>query len=110
MSLVTECKVYLDISDNDRDGKIAALLSAGYSSMTNTADVVGISGNFDPTSDSLQLDPLVKIALFTYVAGELEPDPDKKTKITEIYERQVHTLAMSSAFGDYSALVETSGG
>lgn len=109
MSLVTECKVYLDISDNDRDGKIAALLSAGYSSMTNTADVVGISGNFDPTSDSLQLDPLVKIALFTYVAGELEPDPDKKMKITEIYERQVHTLSMSSAFGDYSSL-ETSGG
>lgn len=108
MSLVTECKVYLDISDNDRDGKIAQLLKSGYSSMTKTADVLAVE-DFDPTSDSLQLDPLVQIALFTYVAGELEPDPDKKAKITVIYERQVHALAMSSAFGDYSSL-ETSGG
>lgn len=108
MSLVTECKVYLDISDNDRDGKIAQLLKSGYSSMTNTADVLAVE-DFDPTSDSLQLDPLIQVALFTYVAGELEPDPDKKMKITEIYERQVHALSMSSAFGDYSSL-ETSGG
>ena len=103
MSLVTECKIYLDISDNDRDAKLAALLSAGYSSMTNTADVVE-NPDFDPTSDSLQLDPLVKIALFTYVAAELDPDPDQKAKLTTIYERKVHELAMSSAFGDYSAL------
>lgn len=109
MSLVTECKVYLDISDNDRDGKIAQLLKSGYSSMTNTADVASVAEDFDPTSDSLQLDPLVQVALFTYVAGELEPDPDKKAKITVIYERQVHALAMSSAFGDYSSL-EASGG
>lgn len=108
MSLVTECKVYLDISDNDRDGKIAQLLKSGYSSMTNTADVLAVA-DFDPTSDSLQLDPLIQVALFTYVAGELEPDPDKKMKITDIYERQVHALSMSSAFGDYSSL-ETSGG
>lgn len=109
MSLLTECKVYLDITDNDRDEKIKALLKAGYSSMTNTADVVGDSSTFDPTSDAVQLDQLVAIALFIYVAGELEPDPDQKAKLTAIYERKVHELAMSSAFGDYSSL-ETSGG
>lgn len=103
MSLLTECKVYLDITDNDRDGKLTALLNAGYSSMTKTADVLGVD-NFSPTSDSLQLDELVKIALFTYVAMELETDPDKQAKLTASYERQVNALAYSSAFGDYSSL------
>lgn len=103
MSLLVECKVYLDITDNDRDEKLKQLLNAGYSSMTNAADVTGVS-DFSPTSDTLQLDALVKIALFTYVAMELEPDPDRKAKLNVIYERQVNTLAMSSAFGDYSSL------
>lgn len=103
MSLVTEAKVYLDISDNDRDAKISQLLSAGYSSMTKTADVLPVT-DFSPESDTLQLDALVKIALFTYVAKELETDPDKHAKLETIYERQANALAMSSAFGDYSAL------
>ena len=105
MSVLTECKIYLDISDNDRDAKLSQLLSSGYSSMTNTADVIGVE-SFDPTSAETQLDALVKTALFTYVAMELETDPDTKAKYNVIYERQVNALAMSSAFGDFSALPE----
>ena len=105
MSLLTECKVYLDITDDDRNGKLTQLLKSGYSSMTNTADVVAVD-SFDPTSDSLQLDDLIKTALFKYVAMELETDPDTKAKYNVIYERQVNALAMSSAFGDFSALPE----
>lgn len=105
MSVLTECKIYLDITDNDRDAKLSQLLSAGYSSMTNTADVIGAE-SFDPTSAETQLDALVKTALFTYVAMELETDPDTKAKYNVIYERQVNALAMSSAFGDFSALPE----
>lgn len=96
MALLDECKVYLDITDNDRDSKITQLLNAGYSSMTNTADVV--PGALESLND------LVKIALFTYVAKELEPDADTKAKMESAYEKQVSALAMSSAFGDYSAL------
>lgn len=105
MSVLTECKIYLDISDNDRDAKLTQLLSSGYSSMTNTADVIGVE-SFDPTSEETQLDALVKTALFTYVAMELETDPDTKAKYNVIYERQVNALSMSSAFGDFSALPE----
>lgn len=103
MSLVTKAKVYLDITDSDRDAKISQLLSAGYSSMTKTADVLPVDG-FDPDSDTLELDALIEIALFTYVAKELETDPDKHTKLEAIYERQANALAMSSAFGDFTAL------
>lgn len=103
MSLVKKCKVYLDITDNDRDAKIAQLLSAGYSSMTKTADVLPVTG-FDPNSDTLQLDPLFEIVLFTYVTKELETDPDRHAKLEAIYERQANALAMSSAFGDFTAL------
>lgn len=105
MSVLTECKIYLDISDNDRDAKLSQLLSSGYSSMTNTADVLAVA-SFDPTSEETQLDALVKTALFTYVAMELETDPDTKAKYNVIYERQVNALSMSSAFGDFSALSE----
>ena len=105
MSVLTECKIYLDISDNDRDAKLSQLLSSGYSSMTNTADVLAVA-SFDPTSEETQLDALVKTALFTYVAMELETDPDTKAKYNVIYERQVNALSMSSAFGDFSALPE----
>ena len=103
MSLLTECKIYLDISDNDRDAKLTQLLKSGYSSMTNTADVVAVN-SFDPTSEEMQLDALIKTALFTYVAMELETDPDTKAKFNVIYERQVNALSMSSAFGDFSTL------
>ena len=102
MSLRAECKQYLDISDTDRDAKIDALLNAGYSAMTNTADVLAISG-FSPSADPTPtMDALVKIALFTYVAAQLETDPDLQSKFTSIFERQVNTLAMSSKVGDYS--------
>ncbi len=100
MSLLADVKIYLDITDNDQDAKLNALLAAGYSSMTNTADVTG-AGAY---SDDLTLDPLVRICLFTYVAKELETDPDRYKKLDEIYTRQVNTLAYSSAFGDYTAI------
>ena len=103
MSLLTETKIYLDITDNDRDNKIVLLLNAGYSSMTKTADVLAVDG-FDPTSDELQLDALYKTALFLYVAKELETDPDSRAKWEQLYERQATALAMSSAFGDFSSV------
>lgn len=102
-TLLLECKIYLDISDNDRDAKLTQLLKAGYNSMTDTADVLGISSAFDPTQD-VQLNELVKIALFTYVAAQLETDPDRQGKLMASYESQVHALAMSTAFGDYSSI------
>ena len=105
MSLLTECKVYLDITDNDRDTKLSALLSAGYSSMTKTADVLA-DPDFSPTSETLKMDGLVKITLFTYVAAQLETDPDTRSKYESIFERNVNALAYSSAFGDYSSLPE----
>lgn len=106
MSLLTECKVYLDISDNDRDTKLTALLNAGYSSMTKTADVLALSA-FSPTTDPTPtgIDELFKLTLFSYVAAQLETDVDAQAKFMAIYEKNVNTLAMSSAFGDYTALV-----
>lgn len=109
MTLLAECKAYLDITDSDRDGKLTMLLKAGYSAMTKTADVVGVD-SFDPTSDTLQLDKLVNIALFTYVAAQLETDPDKIAKLNASFERQATALAMSTAFGDYSTLPPQNGG
>jgi len=100
MSLLTDCKVYLDITDNDRDSKITMLLRAAYSSMTNTADVAAF--NFDPTAEpTTDLDGLLKTTLFSYVAMELETDPDKKAKWKALYENNVWTLSTSQAFGDY---------
>lgn len=103
MSLLSETKIYLDITDNDRDGKIIQLLNAGYSSMTKTADVVAVA-DFSPTSDTLAIDDLYKVALFLYVAKELETDADQHAKWEALYERQVSALAMSSAFGDFSSV------
>ena len=101
-SVLAKCKIYLDITDNDLDGKLSALLSAGYSSMTNTADVLAVS-SFDPAQE-VQLDALVETCLFTYVAAQLETDPDRQNKLTASYETQVHALAMSTAFGDYTTV------
>lgn len=107
MSLLTECKVYLDISDTDRDSKLTALLNAGYSSMTKTADVLALS-SFNPTTDPTPtgIDELWKLTLFSYVAAQLETDADIQAKYMAIYEKNVSTLAMSTAFGDYTALSE----
>jgi len=103
MSLLSDCKSYLDITDNDRDSKITMLLNAAYSSMTNTADVATF--DFSPTAESqTEPDGLLKITLFAYVAMELETDPDKKARWKELYENNVWTLATSNAFGDYSIL------
>lgn len=102
-TLLAECKIYLDISDNDRDDKLKQLLKAGYNSMTETADVLGTSSAFDPSQD-VQLNQLVKIALFTYVKAELETDPDRHDKLVSCYEKQVNALSMSTAFGDYTSI------
>lgn len=105
MSLLTECKVYLDISDNDRDTKLTALLNAGYSSMTKTADVLALS-SFNPATDPTPtgIDELYKLTLFTFVAAQLETDADTQAKLMAIYEKNVNTLAMSSSFGDYTGV------
>lgn len=104
MSLLTDCKMYLDITDNDRDEKIKLLLKAGYSSMTDTADVAKIAG-FDVTSDSIVIPQLITTTLSLYVGKEMEPDPDKRAKYAALYEDSVSTLAMSTAFGDFTQLL-----
>lgn len=101
MTLLVECKMMLDITDNDRDAKIEMLLNAGYSSMTNTADVADF--DFSVTEDNPSIDALLKMALFAYVAMQLETDPDTLEKWRKIYENFVGSLAISSAFGDYPA-------
>lgn len=101
MTLLEECKLLLDITDNDRDAKLALLLEAGYSSMTNTADVAPF--NFSVSEDNPQIDALLKIALVAYVAMQLETDPEVIEKWRKIYENQVGALEISQAFGDYPA-------
>ena len=103
MSLLSDCKMYLDITDNDRDEKIKLLLKAGYSSMTDTADVAKIS-DFDVTSDSVVIPQLITTTLSLYVGKEMEPDPDTRAKYNALYEDAVSSLAMSSAFGDFTGL------
>ena len=101
MTLPEECKILLDITDNDRDAKLALLLESGYSSMTNTADVAPF--NFSVSEDNPQIDALLKIALVAYVAMQLETDPEVIEKWRKIYENQVGALEISQAFGDYPA-------
>lgn len=101
MTLLEECKMLLDITDNDRDAKLTLLLEAGYSSMTNTADVAPF--NFSVSEDNPQIDALLKIALVAYVAMQLETDPEVIEKWRKIYENQVGALEISQAFGDYPA-------
>lgn len=101
MTLLEECKMLLDITDNDRDAKLALLLEAGYSSMTNTADVAPF--NFSVSEDNPQIDALLKIALVAYVAMQLETDPEVIEKWRKIYENQVGALEISQAFGNYPA-------
>ena len=103
MSLLSDCKMYLDITDNDRDEKIKLLLKAGYSSMTDTADVAKLS-DFDVTSDSVVIPQLITTTLSMYVGKEMEEDPDKRAKFNALYEEAVSSLAMSSAFGDFTGL------
>lgn len=104
MSLLTDCKMYLDITDNDRDNKIKLLLKAGYSSMTDTADVAKLS-DFDVTSETANIPQLITTTLSLYVGKEMEEDPDKRAKYNALYEDAVASLAMSSKFGDFSATV-----
>lgn len=108
MSLLTDCKMYLDITDNDRDDKIKLLLKAGYSSMTDTADVAKIT-DFDVTSESVTIPELVTTTLSLYVGKEMETDPDKRAKYNALYEESVATLAMSSVFGDFTQLLNAGG-
>lgn len=105
MSLLSDCKMYLDITDNDRDDKIKMLLKAGYSSMTDTADVAKLS-DFNVTSDSIVIPELISTTLSLYVGKEMEPDPDTRAKYAALYEDAVASLAMSSVFGDFSALLQ----